>query len=264
VGDKPADAIERHQRETLESIAHALRYMHREKLEPAFIKRYRKDYVTSKSVRDNLYAIMDEDGEWDRMVSKRDAVDDMLTNLVAASENDEAKGAEEHDVIKLKVDLGVAQEKLDDVVQQEIRIKEQLREASKDDEEDDDLFQDEDEDDEKKEIQEKAKATIKGHLATVQEMLQDRAQRVADLAQALKNAQARTAVFDDGPSFNIAKKMCHAQLWNALDYKQYLMGLTAERHVDDMKQYLALLKEGNDAIRKKEGGESLIDDKKTK
>jgi len=262
VGDKPADAIERHQRETLESIAHALRYMHREKLEPAFIKRYRKDYVTSKSVRDNLYAIMDEDGEWDRMVSKRDAVDDMLTNLVAASENDEAKGAEEHDVIKLKVDLGVAQEKLDDVVQQEIRIKEQLREASKDDEEDDDLFQDEDEDDEKKEIQEKAKATIKGHLATVQEMLQDRAQRVADLAQALKNAQARTAVFDDGPSFNIAKKMCHAQLWNALDYKQYLMGLTAERHVDDMKQYLALLKEGNDAIRKKEGGESLIDDKK--
>ena len=47
----------------IESIIRTLRFLHREKLEPEFmfIRRYRADEVTSPSVRDNIYRIMDED-----------------------------------------------------------------------------------------------------------------------------------------------------------------------------------------------------------
>ena len=259
LGDNATEQIEKHQRGILDSIVHALRYMHREKMEPAFIKRYRKDYITSEAVQENLYAIMDEDGEWDRMTSKRDAVEELMTALVAASDGDEAKGADAQDLIKLKEQLDVAQEKLDDAVKQEKKLQEQLAEASTEDEDDEDDLFDEEADD-KKALKEVQKASLQGHLVTVQEMLQDRAQRVADLAQAYTTAKSRQV--DEGPSLVVNKKMCRAQLWNAMDYKQYLLGLTDERHVDDMKRYLALLKEGNEAIRKKEGGEALVDDKK--
>ena len=261
-GKNPDEMMEQHQRDIMESIIYALRYMHREKLEPAFIKRYRQDYVTSNVVQENLYSIMDEDGEWEVLTSKREAVNDLLTNLVVASEHDEAKGAGEHDVLTLKNDLDIAQEKLDDVVKQETILKDQVNDSNKDDDDDDDLFENDDDDDEKKEIKQQQKTTIESHLKTVQEMLLDRAQRVADLAQSLKTAQARNAVSNNGPSLIVTKKLCRAQLWNASDYKQYLLGLTDEHLVDDMKRYLALLKEGNDAIRKKEGGETLADDKK--
>ena len=261
-GKSPVEMMEQHQRDILESIIYALRYMHREKLEPAFIKRYRQDYVTSNVVQENLYAIMDEDGEWEVLTSKREAVDDLLTNLVVSSEHDETKGAEEYDVLSLKNDLDKAQEKLDDVVKQEMLLKDQVNDTNKDDDDDDDDLFENDDDDEKKEIKQQQKATIESHLKTVQEMLLDRAQRVADLAQALKTAQIRNTVSNTGPSLNVTKKLCRVQLWNASDYKQYLMGLTDEHLIDDMKRYLVLLKEGNDAIRKKEGGEVLVDDKK--
>lgn len=40
---------EEKRREIIESIASALRFMHRDKLEPAFLQRYRKDLLSVKS-----------------------------------------------------------------------------------------------------------------------------------------------------------------------------------------------------------------------
>ena len=40
-------------------VIEGLRFLHKDKLEPAFIKRY----------RENLYKIMDEDAEWDRTIN---------------------------------------------------------------------------------------------------------------------------------------------------------------------------------------------------
>ena len=45
------------------SIIYALRNMHTERLEPEFICRYRQYVVSSAAVRENLYSVMDEDGE---------------------------------------------------------------------------------------------------------------------------------------------------------------------------------------------------------
>ena len=45
------------ERAILESIANALRYMHMDKLEPAFIKRYRADYVPSVAIRNKLFHV---------------------------------------------------------------------------------------------------------------------------------------------------------------------------------------------------------------
>merc|ERR1712238_649202 len=57
------EVLEQRETSILQSITHSLRYMHQNKMEPAFIKRYRKDIITSPAVRNNLYRIMDEDGE---------------------------------------------------------------------------------------------------------------------------------------------------------------------------------------------------------
>lgn len=85
-------------------------------------------------------------------------------------------------------------------------------------------------------------------------MLQERAERVAQLAQSLKEAEDRNAEAMQGlgPSPEITKKMCRSSLWNVSDYEQYLSGLTDVRHILDMNAYLSLVKEGNDAIRQKE------------
>ena len=49
----------------------ALRDMKRDRLEPDFVRRYRSDQVPSASVRLNIYRVMDEYMEWDRMSSAR-------------------------------------------------------------------------------------------------------------------------------------------------------------------------------------------------
>uniref|UniRef100_A0A7S2R0J3 Uncharacterized protein n=1 Tax=Eucampia antarctica TaxID=49252 RepID=A0A7S2R0J3_9STRA len=153
------NATERKQRSILDSIIHALRFMHREKLEPQFIKRYRADIVTSPAVRENLYTIMDEDAEWERLASARSKVEQILASVTDEAVADEAKGAEEENILQIKEDLKKAQDKLDETLTEESRIKQEIAaipdttDADQEDEEDDDdLFGNDDDDDEDKEF----------------------------------------------------------------------------------------------------------------
>ena len=154
--EDPAEAVEKHQKSILNSIAHALRYMHKENLEPAFIKRYRADIVTSKAVRESLYAVMDEDGEWDRLTNKRSSLEDLLGKISADADGDEAKGAEETNVMELKVQLQAAQEKLEETANEEQELKEEIGKigdvGGDDDDDDDDLFGKDDEDEDGDEV----------------------------------------------------------------------------------------------------------------
>ena len=157
--------IEQKERAVLTSIIYALRYMRIEKLEPEFIRRYRKDVVTSPAVRANLYRIMDEDTEWERMTEARSKIESILT-AESKGGSDENVGEE---LLTLKSQLKAATEKLDKTVNDEKRIKVELEDAEKalvdataavegktkveddDDNDDDDLFGD-DEDEDKESV----------------------------------------------------------------------------------------------------------------
>jgi hypothetical protein len=131
----------------LQSIANALRSMHRDKLEPAFIKRYRKDYVTSPSVQANLYAIMDEDSEWDRVLNAREKVETLLQSITSVAEGDASVGADVQNLRQLQDGLASAQEELEETAKQESLLKaefEALGDAD-DDDDDDELFGDDEE-----------------------------------------------------------------------------------------------------------------------
>jgi transcription elongation factor SPT6 len=65
------------------------------------------------------------------------------------------------------------------------------------------------------------------------------------------DAQNR-ALNDPGPVERCRKKMRRGCLWNTVDYVRYLRRYTDSRHILDMNGYLNLVKEGNEAIRKKE------------
>jgi transcription elongation factor SPT6 len=146
------EVLEQRQKSITDSIVHALRYMHNEKLEPAFIKRYRKDVVASPSVRENIYNIMDEDGEWDRMISARTKVESVLTTIAASVQGDEAVGAETESLKTLEANLKTAQAKLEESAAQESEIKIEMEELgpadddAMDEDDDDELFGDDDED----------------------------------------------------------------------------------------------------------------------
>lgn len=105
-------------------------------------------------------------------------------------------------------------------------------------------------------------------METVQSLLQDRAERVAQLSSQLQEAESKNeeSLAKQGPALNIAKKMSCNNLWNVQDYEIYLSTLTDERQIEDMKKFFSVLKEGNDAIIKKEnpGGASLMDSKERK
>ena len=145
---------EARQKSILDSIIRALRFLHIDKLEPAFIKRYRQDIITSPAVRESLYDIMDEDAEFDRMISARKKVEGVLISITTAAQSDEATGAEVQSLKKLEIDLKLAQEKLDETAKQESDIKVELDELgpaddnAADDDDDDELFGDDDDDDE--------------------------------------------------------------------------------------------------------------------
>lgn len=146
----------------VESIVNSLRYMRGEKLEPDFIKRYRKDYVTSPAVRANLYRIMDEDAEWERMTEARLKIDGVLLEMHAdriKSRGGDSNGRKEGKVVSnLREELKAAQEQLDETVKDEERVKVELAaldkksgdamKEDKEDEDDDELFGDDDEEDE--------------------------------------------------------------------------------------------------------------------
>jgi hypothetical protein len=135
------------QNSILESIANALRFMHRDKLEPAFIKRYRKDYVTSPAVQDNLYAVMDEDGEWDRVLGAREKVKILLQSITSVAEGDASMGADVQNLRQMQESLAAAQEHLEDTAKQESLLKGELGALgdADDDDDDDELFGDDEE-----------------------------------------------------------------------------------------------------------------------
>lgn len=138
------------QREIIVSIMQALRYMHIDKLEPEFIRKYRADYVTSKAVRDNLYAVMDEDTEWDRILNLKKKVEVLIDELSAITDMEEAFDAENEDIMKLKDDLKTAEMRLVESTQEHDKIDKELKtlEHKEGEDLDDELFGDDDDDDE--------------------------------------------------------------------------------------------------------------------
>jgi transcription elongation factor SPT6 len=134
------------QREIVVSIMQALRYMHIDNLEPEFIRKYRADYVTSKSVRENLYAVMDEDAEWDRILNLKKKVHVMIDELNAITDMDDAfDGGDEH-IMKLKGDLKTAEMRLIECTQEHDKLEKELKalEHKEGEDLDDELFGDDD------------------------------------------------------------------------------------------------------------------------
>jgi transcription elongation factor SPT6 len=143
-------SMEYEKRRVLESIAAALRFVHRDKLEPAFIRMYRRDYVTSPSVLAKLYEVLDEDGEWNRLNAAMDKVDDLIKDFGKKS-----SGAVDDDVDlealeQLRQELKEAQTKAEETAKQESVVKSDLDALGTvdDDDDDDELFGDEGDKDE--------------------------------------------------------------------------------------------------------------------
>lgn len=132
-------------RAIVQSIANALRFMHRDKLEPAFIKRYRRDYFPNLLVLEKLNEIKDEDGEWERIMNARSKVKILLDDINNAAVSDEFAGNDAQMLIDLKEELRSAEEKLDETAKQEVQLKAELEGMSGiDDNDDDELFGDDD------------------------------------------------------------------------------------------------------------------------
>ena len=139
------EELEQREQSILQSIAYALRFMHNDKMEPAFIKRYRKDIVTSPAVRNNLYQIMDEDAEWDEMLQARTKVSILLNSVTAKIEKIEAIGVKSEQQGQIDEDLAKTQATLDKTAVEEAQLKEEIdsvgvivKSANDDDDDDDD------------------------------------------------------------------------------------------------------------------------------
>eukprot|EP00553_Chaetoceros_curvisetus_P000980 CAMPEP_0204629156 /NCGR_PEP_ID=MMETSP0717-20131115/17531_1 /ASSEMBLY_ACC=CAM_ASM_000666 /TAXON_ID=230516 /ORGANISM="Chaetoceros curvisetus" /LENGTH=597 /DNA_ID=CAMNT_0051646007 /DNA_START=264 /DNA_END=2053 /DNA_ORIENTATION=- len=144
------------ERAIVNSIIMALRYMHRDKLEPDFIRLYRMDYVTSPAVRDNLHAVLDEDVEWERMIHAKEKVKGILGQLHQLAQRDAQMGADEESIRVLREELNVAQNRLDESMKDDERIRGEISELEKGDDEDDDvddeLFGDDEDEEEKAKV----------------------------------------------------------------------------------------------------------------
>jgi hypothetical protein len=138
-------SMEYQKRKVLESIAAALRFAHRDKLEPAFIRMYRRDYVTSPSVLANLYSVLEEDGEWHRLTTARDKVGALLEELSKSSAGPEDEDGDMQTLEVIRGELHEARSKLEETSKQESIVKADLEALGKVDEDDDDdeLFGDE-------------------------------------------------------------------------------------------------------------------------
>ncbi|KAL7543962.1 hypothetical protein ACHAXR_013374 [Thalassiosira sp. AJA248-18] len=212
------------ERAVLTSIIYALRFMRTEKFEPEFISRYRTDIVSSPAVRANLYRIMDEDGEWERMTEARSKIESVLS----AEANKEEEGEE---LVRLKEALREANEKLDRTA---------------------------------KEAKTKQKENLQSHLSTLTTLLNSQSNEVARLDGLVREKEAESATLALGGSaaaptddnlVNLytsrSRKMCKEKLWHHGDYSQYVDSMIEYRQVMDMKGYLNLVKEGNEAIKDK-------------
>ncbi len=133
----------------LNSIANALRFIHRDKLEPSFLKHYRRDYIQSAAVRESLYDIIDEDSEWHNMLNARKKVEDLYAEINATMEVEQSQNIDVELIQKLQVDLKMAEEQLNDTAKQETQVQHELEAlgAADDDDDDDELFGDDNDDD---------------------------------------------------------------------------------------------------------------------
>ena len=130
----------------LESIVYALRFMHKDKLEPTFVRHYRKDYVTSPVVRDILHSIMDEDTEWDQMVGAKTKVESLLDEITLAADSLVSQSADVQKLTNLQNELKAAEQALDETAKKETQIKHELEALGAAEDDDDELFGDEDND----------------------------------------------------------------------------------------------------------------------
>ena len=115
--------------------------------------------------------------------------------------------------------------------------------------------------DQAKAAKEEKKQTLKNHLNTLNTLLSTQAEEVARLdatfheAEAAANAAAAASSQGNGNSESISEesmaKMCRDKLWHYGDFSQYASSMTEHRHIMDMKGYLNLIKEGNEAIKDK-------------
>lgn len=142
-----AGGDEKKKEQIFQSIANSLRFMHRDKLEPTFIKHYRKDYITSPSVRENLHLIFDEDTEWDRMIGARSKVEALFSEITASAVTEESKGADVQKLQTLQIELDTARQSLNETSKQETQVKHELEALGAVEDDDDELFGDGDDDD---------------------------------------------------------------------------------------------------------------------
>jgi len=249
-------------RAIVESVIKTLRFIHREKLEPEFIRKYRADEVTSSTVRDNIFAIMDEDTEWERLLNAKKKVEALLETVTSTANADDALGADEEYVLKLKEDLKIAKDRLDESVREEDRKQNELNALEQDnknkddddDDDDDELFGDDDDDDDEKDKDiAKQKESLMSHLKTTQSLVKVCAEQVSSVEASLKVAEENSASTQPGQKNAImaSNKICRDKLWHYEDFKRYLANLNDYNHVMDFYKYLTLIKEGNDAVRTK-------------
>jgi transcription elongation factor SPT6 len=94
---------------------------------------------------------------------------------------------------------------------------------------------------------------LSAHLKTLEELLVARSEKTSRLESELNMVEAQNkALNDPKPMQRVLKKTQREALWNPQDYKAYLGSSVEARHVLDVNSYVKLIKEGNDAIRKKE------------
>lgn len=130
-----------------------------------------------------------------------------------------------------------------------------------------------------KEAKSKQKESLQSHLSTLTSLLGAQANEVARLDKVVHEKEAESAAQSVGAPVsegedivNIftarSKKMCKDKLWHHGDYSQYVSSMIEYRQVMDMKGYLNLVKEGNEAIKNKSlggaGGASLKTNKDKK
>jgi len=101
-------------------------------------------------------------------------------------------------------------------------------------------------------------------LSTVQEVLQAKAEAVAQLESQLQTLQARNSqsLESQRPALLVTKKIRREALWNTQDYSTFLDMADDVRNIVDVSGYFRLIQEGNDAIRKKELPWNFNDDDK--
>mmetsp|Transcript_3991 Transcript_3991/g.10444 ORF Transcript_3991/g.10444 Transcript_3991/m.10444 type:complete len:1955 (-) Transcript_3991:295-6159(-) len=255
------EELEQRESSILQSIAHALRFMHMDKMEPAFIKQYRKDIITSPAVRNNLYRIMDEDAEWDELLQARSKVSDLLNSVTAKIEKIESFGAKSAQIGQFQEELTKAQMMLDKTAVEEARLKEEIEQIclpvkrEDDGNSKDELFGNNDEDDETNAKKEK-KASLQKHLETVQTLMESLSEKVTELRNKKEAALVAEAEDAGGADIELAsrvkKKTCRDKLWNTQDVMEYLCGLENKHQIRDVNNYLKLIQEGNDSICRKE------------